>query len=138
MGTQKLLALIALGILPFLVHAEIYKYVDDKGKTHYTDSPPKNVKNVTVPEFVDTQVSPLDHSRAQAQARKDIEATRENVQPAGGAVSTGPAGDRELQCRQAQGDLDYWSKAAFNAKSPATYEREMRDRAIWEKRKYCS
>jgi hypothetical protein len=138
MGTKRLLALICLLCAPALASAQVYKYVDDKGRTIYTDSPPKNAKKITSPDLIDTHVSPGDKAKAEAQAQRDIDAARESSPPASSAVTTGPSGERERQCREAEADLEYWSKAAFNARSPATYEREMRDKAIWTKRKYCN
>ena len=94
MGTHKLLALIALAGIPFLAPAETYKYMDEEGRVHYTYSPPKAVKHATVPDLGEPTVAPADRSLAQAQARKDIEATGEHSKPAGSRITTGPATER--------------------------------------------
>ncbi|MDH5484680.1 MAG: DUF4124 domain-containing protein [Gammaproteobacteria bacterium] len=44
-------------------YSEIYKWIDDKGKTHFTDKPPTNVKTETVELKINTytavEITPL-------------------------------------------------------------------------------
>jgi hypothetical protein len=50
MRTARLATLATLLVLAPAVHAEIYKWVDDKGVVNYSSTPPENRKSVTLDE----------------------------------------------------------------------------------------
>ncbi len=70
-STTKLLLLCAvLAAVP--AHAQIYKWVDAKGVTHYSDKPPDDPRVKPMqPELIDTTVSADDLHRAELQAERD-------------------------------------------------------------------
>jgi glutaredoxin len=56
MKTQKIILVILIHIFALgISSAEIYKWVDENGVTHYSDSPTENIPGPTVTENVETQ-----------------------------------------------------------------------------------
>ncbi len=56
-------ALIALMLFSYEVSSEIYKWVDDKGNTHFTDNPPKNTQveevKLKINTYTSVKITPL-------------------------------------------------------------------------------
>lgn len=73
MSTILRTLLVALWLLPLAASAEIYKYVDEKGVTHYSDKPPaKGAKPATLPplQTIPSSDSPQASAAEPAQKKK--------------------------------------------------------------------
>jgi len=57
----------AFSLAGLAAHAEVYKWVDENGKTQFSDKPPPNQKNVKQLNF-NTNVSPADKAAAERRA----------------------------------------------------------------------
>ena len=91
-------------------HAQVFKWVDEKGRTHYGERPPEGVKSSEVAK----PVPPSDPAKAAAPddwRKKVLDAKRDKVQREQEAEAAGrrEAGDRaqaERRCRNARIALD--------------------------------
>ena len=68
-------------------HAEVYKWVDENGKTQFSDKPPPNQKNVKQLN-IDTKVSPADKAAADRRAAAEKASAKAGAAP--GAPQFGP------------------------------------------------
>lgn len=77
---MKSLALAALVALAFPAHAQLYKCVDERGKTHYSDKPIpgcKTAKTIEPPAAPPTQAKAKPKPKALAKARTEPEMSPE-------------------------------------------------------------
>lgn len=58
----------AFALAGIAAHAEVYKWVDENGKTQFSDKPPPNQKNVKQMDLKNTTVAPADKAAAEARA----------------------------------------------------------------------
>jgi len=98
-----LVAMAALG-----AHAQVYKWVDEKGRTHYSETPPPDSKSATK---VDTgpAVAPATAGKDNWK-QKEMDSKRRSIetQQADEAARRRAANDEQVQkgrCRSAQRDL---------------------------------
>jgi hypothetical protein len=125
--------------------AEIYKYVDEKGVTHYSSEAPKKPGlKFTIPDLADGPVAEADKARARAEASRDKaaakdvtnrEEVRRQQEQAGQALA--PPDERTAKCAQARTDVKYWAKVVFDGKGTMSYAQDRHFAAIAETRKYC-
>lgn len=137
------LALLLASSLP--VAAEIYKYVDEKGATHYTSEVPKKPGlKFTIPDLADGPVTEADKARGRAEASRDKAAAkeitnREEAKRQQDAANRAPAptDERAVKCAQARTDVKHWAKVVFDGTGVMTYAQDRHFAAIGETRKYC-
>lgn len=70
---MKNIMLVVLMLLSGSVHAELSKWVDDKGEVHYSDNPPKHTPNVYHPHFKDTLTAPPADNPYAPKSTKEME-----------------------------------------------------------------
>ena len=74
-------------------HAEVYKWVDENGKTQFSDKPPANQKNVKQLNLKDTAVSPADKAAAEQRAAAERARSQTAGAPKPPAKSEAKAGN---------------------------------------------
>ena len=68
--TTKVLVFLACSLSIAAVHAEVYKWVDDQGKVHYSDAPPRGTGSKKLEVPVDT---PQQRENAQQRLKAFLE-----------------------------------------------------------------
>ena len=142
------IVLLALIVAPLCAAAEMYKWVDEKGVTHYSESPPPDGKGAKVdikPQGEATNVAPTDWKQKEQDARqRRIQKEQEERQQTGAAQNQ--AAVRTNRCRESQRQLSIVQMARpvyqVNEKGEKVYlEDAERQREIdgWKDnvRKYC-
>ena len=72
---MKFLLLAALFLLPAIASGQVYRWTDDKGRTHYGDKPPADRKSSAVQNRISSYAGPAEVSKAPA-ARREAGATQ--------------------------------------------------------------
>ena len=108
---MRVLCILAAVLLATAAHAQIYKWVDDKGQTHYEERPPegkdpKDAKKMTAPP----PSAPM-KSGGTDWKQKDIEFKQRQVgRDQAYAAEEKKRVQREKACAEAREDLDYNDK----------------------------
>ena len=109
------IAFLLLGFAPLVVTAQVYKWVDDKGRTHYSETPPPDKKDGTKKVEAGPAVAPSQAPRDERKPREmDGKKGYPDKKQADAAAAKKKVADdarlRESHCRLAQTDLSVSEK----------------------------
>lgn len=126
----RTLALLSLGIAALAANAQVYKWVDEKGRTHYSETPPPDSKSA---KKVDTgpSVAPAP-AATQDWKQKEMDSRKRSLekQQSDEATRKQAAHDEQVQkgrCRSAQRDLNI-----LEAQAPIFHVNERGERVYLE------
>jgi hypothetical protein len=101
------IVLLTLALLPMAAAAEMYKWVDEKGHTVYSEQPPPdgNAKKIDIrPSPAGTGEAPTDWKQKEMDARQ-TRITKEQQEESKKAVEQNAAGARRNNCLESQRQL---------------------------------
>lgn len=109
-GRVGLAAAFVLACAAAGVQAQVFKWVDEKGRTHYGEKPPEGVKSSEVarptPPSDPTKVRAADDWRKKAQEARSDKSQREQAADAERRRDAGERAEQERRCRNAKISLD--------------------------------
>lgn len=102
---KRLLSIVAVLAMTAPVHADIYKWVDENGKVHYSDQPPPAAKPAEISKI---KADTLDEVSKQAAAER-MERLRQGESPSeSSSGSTSAKPDGGLDCIKAVSNANEW------------------------------
>jgi hypothetical protein len=105
---MRTIVLLSLALLPLAAAAEMYKWVDEKGHTVYSEQPPPDGKASKVdirPSPPGTGTAPTDWKQKEIDARQ-TRITKEQQQESQKAVEQNAANARKHNCLESQRQLN--------------------------------
>ena len=97
-------ALLLLVVFPLIAHAQIYKWVDEKGRVHYGEKPPPGAKSSTVRQEATPPSAPSSAGKGPADiSTQDAEFRRRQIERAQAEEAKAQdAKRRQARCDQAR------------------------------------
>ena len=98
------IAALLIGLLPLIAYAQIYKWVDEKGRVHYGEKPPPGAKSSTVRQDATPPSAPSPAGKRPADvSTQDAEFRRRQIERAQAEEAKAQdAKRRQGQCQQAR------------------------------------
>ena len=106
-------------LFSFTCHAAMYKWVDEQGNTHYSQTPPNSdveVKTIKAPPKVDTEAA----ARALEEQNKKVSDLREKRinEAEEQEKAESEKAEKEEKCQQAKARLASYQRPRVNQKNP--------------------
>jgi len=102
--------LLILALSAIELNAQVFKWVDEKGRTHYGEKPPEGVKSSEVakptPPSEPARTAPADSWKAKLQESQRQKAEKHKAEIEAGATEEHIAAERDRRCRNARITLD--------------------------------
>ncbi|MDB5803519.1 MAG: hypothetical protein JWN73_841 [Betaproteobacteria bacterium] len=109
LSLPRLLALFLGAVFALAAHAEVYKWVDENGKTQFSDKPPPNQKNVKQLNL-STNIAPGDKAAAERRAAAEKAGTQAGAAKAAPKPEDKPAQTADDGKSEYQKSLDCFAK----------------------------
>ena len=112
---NRTLAIALLGLAALAAHGQVYKWVDEQGRTHYSETPPpdkKDAKKVDTGPAATAAQAPKEDWKQKEMDSKRRALEKQQAEDAAGRKQAYEEGQRKNRCLGAQRDLRILEMAA--------------------------